>query len=98
MTDIDALEESLVEWWKEQWSGIEEYEQLLTYVTFACVGFGLGGLFAIRKLIIENPQYLTESLAESTQLTVKLVFAISVTGIVVSQLILTVIHCWFASD
>lgn len=98
MTDKKPREEAAVEWWKEQWDGIEEYEQLLTYATFACIGFGLGGLFAIRKLIIENPQYLTESLAESTQLTVKLVFAISVTGIVVSQLILTVIHCRFAPD
>lgn len=98
MRDMDALEESAVEWWKDRWKGIESYERLLTYATFASVGFGMGGLFVIRKLILENPQYLTEALSNDTQVVTKLVVGIAVTGIVVSQLLLSALHYRFPSD
>lgn len=92
MIDIDQIRRRIVAFWRDNWHGIETYAQLLTYVTFTAIGFGLGAMFVIRKLILENPQHLTEALARDTQEVIRISMLAAITVLVGCQLCLLCIH------
>lgn len=84
MTDIEG---KIVETWKDKWNGAETYANALTYLAFVFVGFGLGSIFTVRKLILENPQFLTDALAAQTQTAIQISMSVATIGFVVCSLL-----------
>lgn len=84
MTDIS---DQAIETWKDEWNGAQSYANALGYLAFAFVGFGLGSMFTVRKLILEHPQFLTDALATQTQTVIQYSMSVATIGFVSCSLL-----------
>lgn len=93
-----SIEEKVVSWWRENWDGLDSYERLVEITLWLSVGFGLGSLFAVKRLILTKPQHLTEALASDTRTVTELSISLSIGGIGVCLVALLVIDHFRSED
>lgn len=71
--------QDIVEGWKDNWSGIESYYNMLLYLSFIFVGIGIGTILVINRTLVameSYPDFVIQAMATN----VRQILIVSIVG------------------